>query len=176
MTQSNKENGVGRRSFIAGTAGSVGLLGVTAAAPALGRDAKSESPLLSGLGSLPMLRDYEARRASSCDRSGGNADYLPESKAGDVQKIVEVTGPGQITHIWLAVNTDDPLHLKRIVLRAYWDGEINPSVEVPIGDFFGLGLGEFFTYQSALTNVAPEGTQLLFPHALRQIGVAYAYE
>jgi hypothetical protein len=77
---------------------------------------------------------------------------------------MEVTGPGQITHIWLAVNTEDPLHLKRIVLRAYWDGEENPSVEVPIGDFFGLGLGEFFTYQSALTNVAPwRGLNCYFP-------------
>lgn len=164
MTQRKNENGVGRRSFIAATAGSVGLLGVTGATPALGKEAWSESPLLSGLGSLPLLRDYEGRRSSSYDRSGGNADNLPESKAGDVHKIMDVTGPGQITHIWLAVNTDDPLHLKRIVLRAHWDGEINPSVEVPIGDFFGLGLGEFFTYQSALTNVAPwRGLNCYFP-------------
>jgi hypothetical protein len=164
MTQSNKGNVVGRRSFITATAGSVGLLGATGATPALGKDAKSEAPNPLGLASLPMLRDYEARRASSYDRSGGNADNLPESKAGDVQRIMDVTGPGQITHIWLAVNTDDPLHLKRIVLRAYWDGETNPSVEAPIGDFFGLGLGEFFTYQSALTNVAPwRGLNCYFP-------------
>jgi hypothetical protein len=32
---------------------------------------------------------------------------------------------------------------------------ISPSVEVPIGDFYGLGLGEYFTYQSALLAVAP---------------------
>ena len=31
----------------------------------------------------------------------------------------------------------------------------SPSIEVPIGDFFGLGLGEYFTYQSALLAVAP---------------------
>ena len=30
----------------------------------------------------------------------------------------------------------------------YWDNESTPSVEAPIGDFFGLGLGEYFTYQS----------------------------
>jgi hypothetical protein len=30
----------------------------------------------------------------------------------------------------------------------YWDGESAPSVETPIGDFFGLGLGDYFTYQS----------------------------
>jgi hypothetical protein len=47
------------------------------------------------------------------------------------------------------------MHLKNLVLRAWWDGESTPSVEVPIGDFFGLGLGEYFTYQSALLAVAP---------------------
>ena len=47
------------------------------------------------------------------------------------------------------------MHLKNLVLRAWWDGESSPSVEVPIGDFFGLGLGEYFVYQSALLAVAP---------------------
>jgi hypothetical protein len=41
------------------------------------------------------------------------------------------------------------------VLRAWWDGETTPSVEVPIGDFFGLGLAEYYVYQSALLAVAP---------------------
>jgi len=59
--------------------------------------------------------------------------------------------------MWIAVNPmpDSGLYLKQIVLRAYWDGEENPSVESPLGDFFGLTLGEFFAYQSALTNVSP---------------------
>ena len=30
----------------------------------------------------------------------------------------------------------------------YWDGETTPSVETPMGDFFGLGLGEYYLYQS----------------------------
>ena len=47
------------------------------------------------------------------------------------------------------------MHLKNLVLRAWWDGESSPSVEAPIGDFFGLGLGEYFVYQSALLAVAP---------------------
>ena len=141
MAQSGKENKVSRRPFLTAAMGSVGLLGVAGTSPLLAANAKSGSTLLSNLASAAFLRDYEARRASSYDRSGGNADNVVESKPGEVIRIVDVRGPGQITHIWLAVNTDDPLHLKRIVLRAYWDGEANPSVEVPIGDFFGLGLG-----------------------------------
>ena len=34
----------------------------------------------------------------------------------------------------------------------YWDGTAHPSVEVPVGDFFGLNLGEYFVYQSAFLN------------------------
>jgi hypothetical protein len=60
-----------------------------------------------------------------------------------------------VTHLWFTINSRDRMHLKNLVLRAWWDGEIAPSVEVPIGDFFGLGLGEYFVYQSALLAVAP---------------------
>ena len=62
---------------------------------------------------------------------------------------------GVVTHLWFTIDSPDPMHLKNLVLRAWWDGESTPSVEVPIGDFFGLGLGEYFVYQSALLAVAP---------------------
>jgi hypothetical protein len=32
-------------------------------------------------------------------------------------------------------------HMRNIILRIYWDGQDNPSVEVPIGDFFGIAHG-----------------------------------
>ncbi|MGD0620789.1 MAG: glycoside hydrolase family 172 protein [Bryobacteraceae bacterium] len=56
--------------------------------------------------------------------------------------------------MWFTINSHEEFHLKKLVLRAYWDGETEPSVEVPVGDFFGLGLGDYFLYQSALTSVA----------------------
>ncbi len=57
--------------------------------------------------------------------------------------------------MWFTIASPDQHHLKNLVLRAWWDGESSPSVEAPIGDFFGLGLGEYFTYESALLTVAP---------------------
>jgi hypothetical protein len=45
--------------------------------------------------------------------------------------------------------------LKALVLRMYWDEEKSPSVESPLGDFFGLGLGDYLVYESAPLNVAP---------------------
>ena len=59
------------------------------------------------------------------------------------------------------------MHLKNLVLRAWWDGEATPSVEVPIGDFFGLGLGEYFTLPvGAARRRAHQGAQRLLPDAV----------
>ncbi len=74
---------------------------------------------------------------------------------GQAATLLDVQGAGVVTHIWFTINSPDPMHLKNLVLRAWWDGEASPSIEVPIGDFFGLGLGEYFIYQSALLAVAP---------------------
>jgi hypothetical protein len=99
------------------------------------------------------LRTYKARRSSSWDRSGGNADAVPV-EPGQSATVLEVSGAGVITHIWFTIASDDPMHLKNLVLRAWWDGESSPSIECPIGDFYGLGLGEYFVYQSELLTVA----------------------
>jgi hypothetical protein len=90
------------------------------------------------LAGLSTLRDVESKRISSWDRTGGNADFLtiaPKSSA----TLAEITGAGAIKHIWFTIASDSPFHLRELVLRMYWDGEAQPSVEVPIGDFFGTG-------------------------------------
>jgi hypothetical protein len=50
--------------------------------------------------------------------------------------IADITGSGAIQHIWL---TCPPVKWRSLILRMYWDGETEPSVEVPIGDFFCNG-------------------------------------
>ena len=107
------------------------------------------------LSNLPTTRDYVQKRASSYDLSGGNFD-LRRLPAGETLTLMDDSGPGIITHIWITLTNDDPSHLKALVLRMYWDGETSPSVEAPLGDFFGLGLGEYFLYHSIPLAVGPE--------------------
>jgi len=115
------------------------------------------------LSSLPEARDYIQKRASSYDRSGGNADARAIA-AGETLTLLDDSGPGVISHIWVTIATDDPNHLKALVLRMYWDGEASPSVEAPIGDFYGLGLGEYHLYQSAPLQVgADKALNCFFP-------------
>lgn len=103
---------------------------------------------------LARLRSYKTRRSSSWDRTGGNGDFVVVEPS-QAATLLEIEGAGVVTHLWFTVNSPDLMHLKNLVLRAWWDAEAAPSIEVPIGDFFGLGLGQYFTYQSALLAVAP---------------------
>ena len=96
---------------------------------------------------LPKPHDYVLKRSSSYDRSGGNDDYRPLA-AGETLTLLDDAGPGEVSHIWITIASDEEYHLKRMVLRMYWDGEATPSVEAPVGDFFGLGLGDYFLYES----------------------------
>jgi Protein of unknown function (DUF2961) len=113
--------------------------------------------------SLAVLRDCRAGRESSFDKTGGNADWIviPPHTIG---KLAEIQGPGMITHIWIPTGKEPPHNLKESVLRIYWDGERDPSVEVPIGDFFGQPLGEYVAQNSALLSAPPwSGLNSYFP-------------
>jgi len=107
------------------------------------------------LADLPQARHYVLKRASSYDRSGGNADYR-QIAPGATLTLFDESGPGTISHIWVTIASRDPNHLKALVLRMYWDGESSPSVATPIGDFFGLGLGQYFLYQSTPLSVGSD--------------------
>ncbi len=117
--------------------------------------AHAQSPAISTLSSLTQPHDYVQKRISSYDRTGGNADFR-QIAPGETLTLLDEAGPGTITHVWITIATDEQFHLKKLVLRMYWDGEATPSVEAPIGDFFGLGNGQYFLYQSAVLAVASD--------------------
>ena len=107
---------------------------------------------------LWKLRDYSNERISSYDRSGANDDgnWKEKIKPGESRIIGNVSGPGIIKHIWFTIASSEHYHLKKIVFRVYWDGEEEPSVESPIGDFFGLGLGQYFMYESRFLSIGSQ--------------------
>src|SRR5215831_15932283 len=107
------------------------------------------------LSSLPQAKDYVQHRSSSYDRSGGNADARRVAP-GETLTLLDEAGPGLITHVWFTIASADPQHLKALVLRMYWDGEATPSVESPVGDFFGLNLGDYHLYQSIPLQVSSD--------------------
>ncbi|MGO4937616.1 glycoside hydrolase family 172 protein [Fundicoccus sp. Sow4_H7] len=118
----------------------------------------------SSMRDLYRVRNAKRKRYSSYDTTGGNRDYF-KIYPGDVVDIAKIAGTGTITHIWMTMApleavSEEYLH-RKVVLRMYWDGEESPSVQAPIGDFFGLGHGITKNYVSAPLQMSPENGQSL---------------
>ncbi|HBG80986.1 MAG TPA: hypothetical protein DDW74_09710, partial [Porphyromonadaceae bacterium] len=97
------------------------------------------------------------RRISSTDPTGGNRDHLEPFRPGEKRTIAEIKGVGVINHIWVTI-APPPGELSRndIIIRMYWDGNDYPSVESPIGPFFGQGWDERYNYASLPLSAGPE--------------------
>lgn len=111
----------------------------------------------STLAGLALLRPGIKRaRLSSYDTTGGNRDWW-EFEPGQMRRIAEISAPGCIKHIWMTMGCEDKNVYRKVILRMYWDGETEPSVETPIGDFFGLGHGLVKNFVSLPLQMSPEG-------------------
>ena len=116
----------------------------------------------SSLRDLSRLRDAESHRASSWDRTGGNTDCL-HLDPGQTATLLDYQGAGCITHVWSAITSPDPLFLRKVVLRMWWDDEAEPSVEAPVGDFFGLGHAQVTYFQALPLQMFYRGFNCWFP-------------
>jgi len=105
------------------------------------------------LDNLPRLRSGRTKRISSWDVSGGNSDCW-RIEGGQTKTLAGIKGPGCVRHIWITVAAEDEWYLRKTLLRAYWDGEKTPSIDCPLGDFFGVGHGVVNSYQCAVLNMS----------------------
>lgn len=114
---------------------------------------------VASLSTIAFQRAAKRKRESSYDRSGGNDDRL-YIEPGETRIIADLQGPGCITHIWCTIAGENFIeeanYLRKIVLRMYWDDEENPSVEAPIGDFFGMGHAQCRNFVAAPLQMSPE--------------------
>jgi len=105
------------------------------------------------LEALSRLREGRSKRISSWDTTGGNADFW-QIRGGETRTLAAIKGPGIVRHLWVTVNAEDEWYLRTALLRAYWDGEESPSIEAPLGDFFGVGHGVVSSYSCAVLNMS----------------------
>jgi hypothetical protein len=142
-----------RRDFLQGVLAAGGF----AAAPGA---LQARTPAQPSAGDAPFLpayaraQAYRSLKQSSFDTTGGNTDSWPIAP-GAIKEVFNAQGAGVITHIWFTIAARSGDHLKELVLRAYWDDNAKPSVEVPIGDFFGLNLGTYQIYESQYLACSP---------------------
>jgi hypothetical protein len=72
-------------------------------------------------------------------------------KPGETFTMAQIDGSGAIQHIWMTPTGN----WRFSILRMYWDGEAHPSVEAPVGDFFGMGWGSYAQLSSLAVTVNP---------------------
>ncbi len=107
------------------------------------------------LARLPLIHDARSRRASSWDRTGGNDDRVHVAP-GARAELALIERPAVIRHVWMTVACRERDYLRKLVLRMLWDGESTPSVEVPLGDFFGVGHALTRNFWSLPLQMSPE--------------------
>ncbi len=102
--------------------------------PARTRSLSAENPS-GGKGMGAMAETGTGAGAARDLGKGWKINPCIRIKAGTTVTIADVDGPGAIQHIWMTPTGN----WRHTIIRVYWDGEANPSVECPIGDFFCCG-------------------------------------
>ena len=97
------------------------------------------------LDDLATIRTGRSGRHSSWATDGRNGDAWTLAP-GETRVLADIDGPGLINHIWMTQSN----HYREVLLRITWDNARSPSVNVPLGDFFGLGHSIVNSYQSLL--------------------------
>ncbi len=106
---------------------------------------------------LTEPRAAVARRASSDNPDPASNDDSKRPIPGETTVLADLTGPGIVTHLWITVADSEYGWPRLLRLRIYYDGSDVPSVDAPLGDFFGVGLGYERPVQSLMIRDSSEG-------------------
>lgn len=110
------------------------------------------------LDDLTIVKDEVSHRSSSSGEpwTQSNGDARP-IEPGATLTLGELEGPGEIRHIWFTVAALDDFYPTSMVFRIYYDDRTEPSVEAPLGDFFGVGHGLKKAYSSLPMEISSDG-------------------
>lgn len=114
---------------------------------------------ISNISNIMVEKKSKRKRLSSYDITGGNDDRI-YIKPGDSKDIADIKGTGIINHIWMTHMNDgfkeEKESLRKVLIEMYWDDETIPSVQTPLGDFFGMGHALTKNFVSAPLQMSPE--------------------
>jgi hypothetical protein len=104
-----------------------------------------------GKGGMATLENGSARGAAAELGQGWKVNPFVVIEPGQTFTMALVTGPGEIQHIWMTPTGN----WRFSIFRIYWDEEKDPSIETPVGDFFGMGWGKYAPLNSLPVTVNP---------------------
>jgi hypothetical protein len=106
---------------------------------------------------LSRLKDFAAKRVSSNNPDLASNDDSLRPIAGETVVLADLQGPGVVTHLWVTVAANEYGWPRLLRLRVYYDGSSTASVDAPLGDFFGVGLGVEKPVESLLVRDGSSG-------------------
>lgn len=98
-----------------------------------------------------MIKEGTAASAARELGQGWKENPFIVVQPGQTFTLADIQGSGAIEHIWMTPTGDWRLS----ILRFYWDDEKEPSVEVPVGDFFAMGWNKYARLSSLPVAVNP---------------------
>jgi len=104
-----------------------------------------------GKGGMATLQNGSASNSARELGQGWKVNPFVVIKPNETYTMAGITGQGAIEHIWMTPTGN----WRNSILRFYWDDEKEPSVEVPVGDFFGAGWGSYSHLNSLMIAVNP---------------------
>ncbi len=104
-----------------------------------------------GGGARCALEDGQGKHAARDLGKGWKVNPYVVLAPGETRVLADIGGPGAIQHIWLTLDGS----WRFSILRIYWDGQAQPAVECPVGDFFCCGWGRFAQVSSLAVCVNP---------------------
>src|SRR5512136_764351 len=117
------------------------LLGVASISAALTGCVQPSASRISDPFRLTEPKYFTAHRASSNNSDWNSNDDSKRPIPGETTVLADLQGPGVVSHIWLTVADNEYAWPRLLRLRVYYDGHKTPSVDAPLGDFFGVGHG-----------------------------------
>ncbi|OGD14258.1 MAG: hypothetical protein A2V76_05265 [Candidatus Aminicenantes bacterium RBG_16_63_14] len=102
-------------------------------------------------GQAGMSTDGPAMKAARDLGQGWKVSPYVRVQPKETFVMADVKGEGAIQQIWLTPAGN----WRTAILRFYWDGETEPSVECPVGDFFACGWGQYAQVTSLPVCVNP---------------------
>lgn len=104
-----------------------------------------------GQGGMAKLGNGTGSHAARELGQGWKVSPSVKIEPGQTFTLAEINDSGIIQHIWMTPTGN----WRFSILRVYWDDEKEPSIEVPVGDFFGMGWGEYSPLNSLPITVNP---------------------
>jgi hypothetical protein len=108
------------------------------------------------------------RGAGGASHGGRKGSPWRMIQPGTPLTLADIRGPGTIRHFWCTVPPAPPAQLRSLILEVFYDELVEPSISVPLLDFFGVPQGRPVAYASLLTVVAEgRGFNAYFPMPFR---------